>query len=43
MLIEELVAGDQWMVPQTPPRAAAVTRGHGERLLGVMLVGNAIL
>lgn len=25
------------------PRAAAVTRGHGERLLGVMLVGNAIL
>lgn len=90
VLIEELVAGDQWMVPQTPPdgdteqepvseqtmmlqnraapqlasdrdsrlrsctkhgvntgrdlpRAAAVTRGHGERLLGVMLVGNAIL
>lgn len=82
MLIEELVAGDQRMVPQTPPdgdteqqpvseqtmmlqnrdrdsrlksckhgentgrdlpRAATVTRGHGERLLGVMLVGNAIL
>lgn len=28
---------------QDSPSVAAVTQGRGERLLGVMLVGNAIL
>lgn len=42
-LIEELVDGDQQVVHETPSGVAAVTQGRGERLLGVMLVGNAIL